>query len=181
MSVYNIKATPIAARDATPAALTNPETGKGFLKAVIGRERTSPEGISKGAAASQIRLISVPSNARLHSLEYALEALGTSALNVTAWYPTRIPQGAQNSPAASLNAVTVSSSLFVTSLSGVDTLSAWTNAFAAGSPTLVQMGQPLWQMLGLTSDPEVNMDLGFSVVTAVTTNGYVGLKATYVD
>lgn len=181
MSVYNIKSKAIANRDASPSVLSNPEVLKGYLKAVVGVERTSAAGVSLGAAGTTIRLLSVPSNARLHSLEYACGDIETSSLNITVFYPTSIPQGGANSVAASSAGNGVASSLFATSITGVDGGNSWTNGFAAASPGVNTMAEPLWKVLGLSTDPGINFDFGFSVVTAVTTNGYVGLRATYVD
>lgn len=181
MSVYNIKSKVIANRDATPVVLTNPEISQGVLKAVIGVERTSVDA-SIGAAGTQLRLISVPSNARLHSMEYATADVETSALDIAVWYPTDLPQGGENSVAASNEAALISSSAFLGNIAGIDAARAWTDAMGANvTPTIVARSQQLWQMLGLTSDPGIDLDLGISVRTAVTTNGYVGLRATYVD
>lgn len=182
MSVYNIKSRFLANRDSSPSVLTNPGVGQGVMKAVIGVERTSPEGISKGAAGSALRLISIPSNARLHSLEYGTADIETSLLNIAVWYPTELPQGAENSVAASNEAALISSSAFIAGFSGLDGGQIWKDCMGANAtPTLVARSYPLWQMLGLSADPGVDLDIGFSVETAVTTNGYVGLRATYVD
>lgn len=182
MSVFNVKSKVIANRDASPPVLTNPELAQGLAKVVAGIENTGNFGTDLSAAGGKIRLISVPSNARLHALEYSMGDLGTSSIDVAVWYPTEIPQGGENAPAASLEATLISSSAFATAIAGVDTNIAWTNAFgAAATPTLINYMKPLWSLLGLSSDPGVDLDLGFSIRTAVVQNGYVGLRATYVD
>ncbi len=76
----------------------------------------------------------------------------------------------------------ISSSKFLTNFIIPDTNSVFTTAF----PAMATMGpdvleQPLWQMLGLTQDPEMPLDIGIVVRTACAINGYVGLKATYVE
>src|SRR3990167_11212041 len=175
MSVYNVKSKVIANRDASPSVLSNPEVAQGYLKAVIGVENTSNFGTDLGAAASAIRLITMPSNARIQSLEYATGDHGTSTLDVAAWYPTDIPQGGENAPASSLEGTLISSSVFAAGLAGVDTSRAWTDAFGLNAtPTLTNRVRPLWDMVGLSSDPGIDLDLGISIRIAVVQNGYVG-------
>lgn len=182
MSVFNVKSKVISNRDASPPVLTNPESGLGFLKGAIGVENTGNFGTDLGAAASNIRLLTLPSNCGLHSLEYATGDHGTSTLDIAAWYPTNIPQGGANAPASSLAGTLISSSAFASGIAGVDTSRAWTDAMGANAtPTLTNRNLPLWQMLGLSSDPGVDIDLGFSIRVAVVQNGYVGLRAQYVD
>lgn len=182
MSVFNVKSIWLTNRDATPPRLSNPEISQGYQKAVVGVEKTSNMGSDLGAAGSAIRLISIPSNARLHSLEYGMGALGTSTLDITAWYPTTIPQGGQTAPASTLAGTVVMSSLFASNLAGIDTSLGWTDAFGKdATPALTNRAKPLWQVLGLSTDPELDFDFGYTMRVAVSINGYVGLKATYVD
>ncbi len=179
MSVYNIKSKVLANRDAVPSVLSNPEIAQGLLKGTLGVERTGAAIID---AASTIRLFTMPSNARLHSLEYAAQGLGTSALDIAVWYPTTIPQGGLNAPAASLAGTLVSSSAFGANIAGVDTGIAWTDGM--GLPSVLSIpkrSQQLWQMLGLSTDPSVDLDFGFTVRTATSVQGYVGMRASYVD
>lgn len=182
MSVFNVKSKVIANRDATPPILSNPEVALGKLKAAIGVENTGNFGADIGGAGTAIKLITIPSNARIHDLYYGVGDLGTSSIDVTVFYPTYLPQGGANSLASSLAGTVAASSLFATAIAGVDTNIAWTDAMGiAASPTLQNRLKPLWSLLGLSADPGIEMDLGFTVRVAVVQNGYVGLKATYVD
>jgi len=180
MSVYNLKSEVLRNRDASPAVLTNPEQGQGNLKSAIGVQRTSESGASLGAAGSKFLMFQIPSNARLDRFEYAVGDIETSSLDIAVWYPTDIPQGGENAPAASLAATLISSSAFAAAISGVDGGGTWTSAYKS-APAINQAAQPLWLFLGLSNDPGIELDVGFSVRTAVTTNGYVGLRASYVD
>lgn len=182
MSVFTIKSRVIANRDASPPLLTNPENSQGLVKSVVGVEKTTNIASDIGGAGTAIKLITIPSNARISRLEYAKEAFGTSSLDIAVFYPTTIPQGGLNAPARSLAGTVVASSLWTTNISNGDVAVGWTDAMgAAVSPTLQNRIKPLWDLLGLSSDPSIDFDLGFSVRTAVTTNGYVGLRASYVD
>lgn len=180
MSAFNIKSVVIRDREASPPLHNNATLAKGVLHEALQVENTSNAGSDIGAAGTQIRLVSVPSNARLSRLEYSRADLGTSSLDIAVWYPDQLAQGGENSLSASLESTLVSSSAFATAISG-DTAVAWTDAMGANTtPSLAQRTQPLWQLLGLTADPACDLDLGFSVRTANATNGYVGLRAQYV-
>lgn len=181
MSAFNIKSEALKNRDASPTVITNPTISKGNLKEAFGVANTSDYGSDIGAAGTQLRLISLPSNARISRLEYARADIATSSMDVAAWYPTNIPQGGANAPAASLAATLISSSAFKTAIAGLDGGDAWTDAMSASTPTIAARSYPLWQLLGLSSDPEIDIDLGFTVRTAVNTNGYVGLYAQYTE
>jgi hypothetical protein len=182
MSTFSIKSKVVTNRDASPPILSNPEVAQGLLKGVLGVEKTTNNASDIGGAGTTIKLITVPSNARLQKLEYAMASLGTSAVDIAVWYPTTIPQGGQNAPAASLGGTLISSSAFVGNLAGVDTGVAWTDGMGKdATPSLTNRLKPLWSMVGLTTDPGIDLDLGFVVRTAVAINGYVGLQATYID
>lgn len=182
MSVFTVKSKVIANRDSTPPILSNPEVAQGTVKGVLGVENTSNLGTDIGAAGTAIKLVPIPSNARLQTLEHAAGALGTSSLDIAIFFPTSMPQGGANAPASSLAGTCAASSLFATAIAGVDTLRAWTDAMGVGAtPTLQNRIKPLWQLVGLTTDPGFDFDLGYTVRTAVAINGYVGLRATYID
>lgn len=184
MSAFNIKSTVIANRDS--GAIKAPVDtifAKGQVREVMGVQRSSDAGTDLGAAATAIRLISVPSRARLSSLDYAVAnvGLGTSAIDIACWYPTTIPQGG-GAPASSNNAALISSSAFKANIAGVDTGIEWTDGLGAISTnTLPKRSQPLWQALGLATDPGIDLDLGFVVRTAAALNGYVGLRARFIE
>ena len=167
----------ITRRDAYPPVRINPEEGKGILKSVIGVQNVTVAG-----AGTFIKLISVPSNARLHSLEYCSQTLATSSLDISTFYPTLLPGGAASSVAKTSEGAIFTSSFFVNDITGVDGGTGWTNGLgAATTPAVANLDNPLWQMLALTEDPSVDIDIGFSVRTATTEAGYVGLRASYVD
>ena len=164
-------------RDATPTVKSNPEEYRGIMKGAIGLFQ-----IPVAGAGTFVKLISIPSNARLNTLEYSSATLGTSTIAITTFYPTNVPQGGAGSVAKTLEGTPIGSSQFIAGIAGIDTAAGWTTAFGlAVTPALGVQDNPLWQMLGLSEDPEGEIDLGFSVTVATSEAGYVGLKATYVD
>jgi hypothetical protein len=179
MSTYNLKALALENRDASPPVLTNPELSQGLPKMAVGVQRTAAAVIDAG---STIKLMSIPSNARVDNLEYCRDTLGTSTLDIAVWYPTSIPQGGENAPAASLEGTLISSSVFVSGLAGTDAALGWTDGMGAGvTPSVDQRGKRLFEVLGLANDPGIELDVGFSVRVATAEQGYVGMRAQYVD
>lgn len=180
MSTFNIKSTFITQRDATGIkAQVDTIQSAGLVKEMIGVERTGAAIID---AASTIRLVSVPSRARVSALEYFAQSLGTSALDIAVWYPTNIPQGGLNAPAASLEGTLIGSSVFAQNIAGVDTGIAPTDGLGTiAQNSIPKRSQPLWQAAGLSSDPGIDLDLGFVVRTATSVQGYVGLRVRYID
>lgn len=180
MSVFSIKSTVIANRDATGIrSLTDSVFAKGTLRESLGVEKTGNAIID---AASTIKLCTVPSRARISALDYFAQALGTSALDIAVWYPTNVPTGGGANLAASVGGTLISSSVFAANIAGVDTGITPTDGLGTlTTNTIPKRSQPLWQQLGLTADPEIDLDIGFSVRTATSVQGYVGLRAQYVD
>lgn len=172
MSVFTIKSKVIANRDATPAVLTDPILAKGMSVDVIGVESVP----TTADIASKVILLSVPSSARLASLDYFTGSLGTSVIDIAVWFPTTVP--VMSSVVA---AKLISSSAFSQNLAGVDTGNPLTEAMGTiAQQSVVKRSQPLWQMLGLLSDPMLDLDFGFSVRTTNSIAGYVGLRARFV-
>ncbi len=173
-----LKSTLITNRDATPKVLTDGFIAEGQLSQCYGFIFSG----ASDAAGTEYKLVSVPSNARLSSLNLINTTLGNSSvIDVGAWYPTTVPQGGGAFLAASLAGTMIGSSNFRTAMLG-DTanttpLEMLVTTNTRQGPNYQEM--PLWQMLNLSADPECMIDLGISVRVAVATAGYVGLKATY--
>jgi hypothetical protein len=173
MSSFNIKSRVITNRDATPVALTDATLAKGMLQEAFGIEQIP----TTADVGSQVRLISVPSSVRLSAFEYFAAQLGTSSLDVAAWFPTNTSRANSGVVAAAL----ISSSAFATAIAGVDAGIVETSAFGTISVTSVpERALMLWQQLGLAADPNIDIDLGFTVRTTNSIAGYVGLRARYV-
>lgn len=181
MSIFNIKSTVLAARDAVPKVLSEGTLAKSRVIEAYGSQKVSPAGSDLNAAGTQIRLVQVPSTARISALQYCGTSTGTSALDIAVWYPSYVPGGGANF-LTTAGGTLISSSKFLTNFIIPDTNSVFTTAFPAMSvmgPDVLE--QPLWQMLGLATDPEMALDVGIVVRTACSINGYVGLKATYIE
>lgn len=130
------------------------------------------------AAGSAAKCVQIPSAARVAALFYMADTMGTSSLDVAVWYPTVIQQGSDANIQPSSAGAIISSSTFATAIAGVDTGIVPTDGMA--TLTLTKRQMPLWRAIGLSSDPGINLDVGFSVRTATAIQGYVGLQVRYV-
>src|SRR3990167_6667050 len=166
MSAYNIKSTVLTNRDAAPSRFTDAIQAHGYAYEAVGVERVP----TTADIGSQVRLLSIPSSARLTGLEYAYAGMGsTAAFDVAAWYPTQVSQ--QSSVVAS---AFIGSSAFGQNFTFVvDTGAGWTDALGTVAQlTLPERQQPLWQVLGLLADPNIDLDLGFTIRTTTVIANY---------
>lgn len=173
MAVVNLKSTIITNRDATPKVLTDPQTSGGVMRESQGYITTN----NGDSAGSTYRLNQVPSNARVSSVIMTNEALGAGCtLNVGVYYPTFIPLGAGLTSA--LASTAISATFFASG----------TSAAAAGGPTDIvnsatntidKQELPLWQAVGLTADPGIDLDIVAAVAVATAAAGRLSLKTRY--
>lgn len=171
-----LKSTFITNRDATPKVLTDAYIAGGEVKAAYGFVKTG----ATDPAGSTYILASVPSNARLDSLDFQSDSLGSGCqVNVGAYYPSFIPTGTGLS--GSLANTAINSSVFASAQScsnAVQKTQLITQSII--EPNLQE--QPLWQMIGLTTDPgpELFIDLVVSVKVVTAAAGYCALNAKYI-
>lgn len=174
MSVF--KSTLLVNRDATPKVLTDGYLSGGLWEEAQGSVKSG----AADAAGTTYRLVSVPSNARVSSLIWQSETLGSGCvLDVGVWYPTTLPVGGGNFLASGSSAALISSSIFATALTanGANALTEITNQ--SGNYLIALQETPLWNVIGMSSDPEIDFDLGFVARLATAAAGYVGLKCRY--
>jgi len=177
MATFNIKSTIITNRDATPKVLTDPFVAAGDMKSAEGYVQSNG---TNDDAGSIYRMFPVPSNARVDKMVLSNTALGSGCtLNVGVYWPTFIPSGAglsQSSQSLVINATMFASAL---AASGANTA---TNILAqSGFNTIPKQEMPLWQALGLSEDPKIDLDVCVTLAGAVGgTQGYIGVKADYV-
>ncbi len=173
-----LKSTLITNRDANPKVLTDGAVSGGQMSMSYGFIYTG----ASDAAGTNYKMVQVPSSARLSSLGFINTTLGnSSSIDTTVWYPTTVPSGGGAFLAQSVAATVISSSCFKTAILGDTTNATYLELISTANtlnyPQYREL--PLWQVVGLTSDPEIEFDIGFSVRVAVATAGYIGLNATY--
>ena len=169
MAVVTKKSTIITNRDATPVLLTDPQVSSGHIR--LGNGFVSA--VSGDSIASAYIIHQIPSNARVSSMVLSCEALGALAkVDVGVFKRT------QNGGAI---ANTASGNFFCAALDVSAALSATDITNQAGTNTLDKQEQPLWQAIGLASDPETMFDIAIIVNAAIAANGKIALRTSYMS
>ncbi len=175
MAVFNLKSTLITNRDATPKVFTDNIVSGGEYKESEGYVQTGSAADSVG---STYKLCTVPSRARVSSLSIQNGAGGgAAALNVGVFYPTFIPVGAGLS--ASLAGTAIDADFFAAALSAVAAAGPTEIVNQSGTNTIALQEMSLWQALGLSADPGIDLDIVVSVSTVLAAQIFIGLKARY--
>lgn len=178
MAVSHIKATGITNADASPpVANTAGEVGGAAPLKVV--SSGSVVALAADSADTTYQFVRVPSNAKIQALflESAAQAAGT--MDVGVYYAT---DGIGGKPTSLLAANAIDQDFFATAYA-LTSLSQPTNIInESGTNTPAKRVQPLWQALGLTSDPGGNFDIVGTLAVAVTTGtGSMGMTVMYTD
>lgn len=165
MAVANTKSTHITNADATPVVLTNAAVSGGLVRASAGTVET----LAADDAASVYRLVRVPSNARILSILLATDAITGATTSDVGVYQT-----AQNGGAV------VDADFFATDVDISTAATVFTEVLLEATATdIAKCEKPLWDLLGLTSDPQREYDIAVTV-NDVTAAGTISMKVTWV-
>ena len=162
-----VKSPQIANRDANPRVLNSPQNGgDGVCHETYG-SATIPAALS---ITSVVRLCQVPSNARVHSVQFHSAAQGAGAFDVGLYQAT------------SNGGAVVDADLFGSAISAASQVKSTDIIEESAEYTPAEMEKPLWEVLGLTADPHRFYDVCATVATtAVTTGtGRLGVRVGYV-
>lgn len=174
MAVLNYKSTVITNRDATPKLLTDAPVSGGGLNATQGYVTS----VAADSIASTYRLCQVPSNARVDSVRFQCAALGASTtLDVGVYYPTYIPAGA--GLAGSLASTAISQAFFASAIACTSAVALTEVTNESLTNTIDKQEMPLWQALGLTTDPGIALDIVATATAANASGGLLGVKVAY--
>lgn len=164
MAVVTVKSTSITNRDATPRILNNARISRGAEQHI--REIVA---IANGdSATSKYLVATLPSNAVVGSVRVSAPDIGTTTTFDVGLYRATADGGAVVDADFFKAAHIVNAG--ATSKSEVSMSNIITTANAT---------QPLWQLLGLTSDPSVFYDLVLTLVGAADGAGSVLVEADY--
>lgn len=176
MAVDHVKSTPVTNLDATPVVQnTTGEGAPGMLRTVNG----SAVAVAASSIGATYQFVRVPSNAKVKHVffESAAQAVGVGDIGV--YYAT---DGKGGQPTALLAAAAIDQDFFASlvSLAAASAITDVTNE--SGTYTADKRNQPLWQAIGLTSDPGVSFDIVLTLTTAITTGlGLMGMEVQYVE
>jgi hypothetical protein len=166
MAIVNTKATAIGNRDAAPAVLTPAHLVRGPLYEAVGV-------VEKAAAdsnASVYRLARFRSSDRISQLTAFNDAITGATSYDIGLYRTAQDGGAAVSAALFASALDLS-----TASQGAGT-EALTEATAAN---IDKAEKRLWELLGLSADPQVEYDLALTANTAGAGAGTIAVRARY--
>lgn len=174
MAVDHVKSTAITNLDATPMVQnTNGEGGAGSLQNVSG----SSVGVASSSINATYRWCRVPTTAKIKRIMFQSQAQAAGAVDIGAYYPTTGKTAKADLAANAINQAFFASAVAVTSLV---TPTDVTNE--SGTYTHDLMNQPLWQALGLASDPGGYFDITGTLTTALTTGtGIWGISVDFVE
>lgn len=173
--ISHLKSAAITNSDATPPVANNTGAGAaGYLKEVTG----SVVVVAADSIASTYRLARVPTNAKVKSVILTSQAQGQGNVDVGVFYPTIGLTGK-----ADLVANAIVAAFFASSVDLTSAVQPTDVTNESGTYTADLWSQPLWQAVGLSSDPGGYFDIVASVVTnAVTTGtGILGLSIRFVE
>ncbi len=165
MAVVFTKSPGITNRDAVPPVLNNSVIDRAQVR--LSKDRVP---VANGdSIASVLRVLSVQSNARIDALRLSCDAITSGAADIGVYRNTR-DGGAVVSVAyfgSAVSIATVQNNLDVTNESTTN--------------TIAKQVQPLWQALGLASDPNTTFDIALTLTAATTAAGDVALSATLAE
>lgn len=176
MAIDHVKSTPITNLDAVPVVQnTAGEGGPAPLKSVSSGDVV---GVASSSIAATYQFVRVPSNCKIKQILFSTETQAAGAADFGLYYAT---DGEGGKPAALLAAAAIDQDFFasavtLTLLQNTDI----TNESATYTP--LKQNQPLWQAVGLTTDPGGYFDIVATLTTAITTGtGKMGMTVNYTD
>lgn len=184
MGTSHLKSTPITNLDGSNNVITPNTTGEGgpgYLKEISGI--VVP--VAADAALSTYQFVRVPTNAKVKNVLVANEAQGAGKIQVGVYYSSSTFDG---TPVAKQGTVVANSVDFFAS--DIDLSSAFgltdetfQNETGGNAYKIANYNEPLWQALGLATDPGGYFDIVGTVhTTAITTGtGNVVVTVRYVE
>lgn len=176
MAVDHVKSTFITNLDASPiVANTAGEGGPAPVKIVEG----SAVGVASSSIASTYQFVRVPSNSKIKRLWFESAAQTAGKLDLGLYYAT---DGTGGHATGLLAAAAIDQDFFATDIDCASAVAITNVTNESGTYTIDKREQPLWQAVGLTSDPGGYFDIVGTVhTTAVTTGtGRWGVRCDYV-
>ncbi|NOV24163.1 hypothetical protein E5S69_11635 [Cupriavidus necator] len=165
MAVVTTKSATITNRDAVPAVINDGRLERGSLRSSHGYV-TAVNGDSIG---SKYILASVPSTAMVRKVLASCAAITTCAADIGVYRNTKD------------GGAVVDADFFASAQSLASALSNADVTNESGTYTMDKQEQPLWQAVGLTTDPGGTLDIVATLTAAAGSGGIVGTSVEYVD
>lgn len=164
MAVVERKSGSITNRDATPRVINKPGVQGGIMKGAVATVET----VATDDINSVYRMLRVPSNAVMHSLRHYSDDIGSSA----AAADIGVYETTENGGAV-VDADHFASALVLNAgaLNGTDVL------HESAVFGLEDAEKPLWEALGLSTDPKKDYDICYTATGAIDAAATLTLKA----
>ncbi len=176
MAIDHVKSTFITNLDSSPAvANTAGEGGPGSLKCVEGSATT----VASGSTDATYQFVRVPSNCKIKKVFFESGAQAAGTVDIGVYYAT---DGEGQKPTSLLAAAAIDQDFFASLIAVTSAVVITDITNESGTYTQALRTQPLWQALGLGSDPGGYFDIVGTIVTAITTGATPwGLVVFYTD
>lgn len=166
MAVANTKSTAITNDDASPKVLNQPYIDSAVIKEKVGTVETA----AADDDGSVYRLVRVRSSCRITSLLVANDAITAGTAFEMGVYQTALNGGAVVDADIFASAVDLSSAL------------GWTEYINEATATdKDKVEKRLWELLGLTVDPQRDYDICLTGTTVGSAAGTISMKVRFVD
>lgn len=165
MAVVTVKSAAITNRDASPPVINNGRVERGGLKSSIGLCAFA----SGDSIGSKAILASIPSSAFVRDVVIECDAITTCAADVGV-YRNTVDGGA-----------VVDADFFASAQSLASALKRTSIIDESGVNTKANQQLPLWQAVGLTSDPQTTLDIVATLTAAAGSAGSISADVIYVD
>lgn len=164
MAVVTVKSSLITARDSTPPGKSTLSTGPRRLY-----DQTGTVEVTNGdSIASKFILGSVPSSASMRELIVYCDAITSAAADI-GLYRTTQDGGA-----------VVDADLFASAQSIATAITVGTNVLHESAVLdIANLDKPLWQVLGLSTDPQLMYDVVATLTAAATASGTLTVRMVY--
>lgn len=169
MSVVTVKSGPISNRDSVPAKLSNSLAARGNVKEFAGTVEVA-NGDSIG---SKYIFGSVPSNARMSSLHLYSDDIGTTTAANFGLYNKTQPDGTAGT--------VVDADFFKAAQDLASGAIAGSEITHSGAYDISKAEMMLWQVLGLSEDPQTVYDIVATLTAAADGAGTISVKGKFAE
>lgn len=171
MAVETVKTTSITNLDATPPVANATGDGAPGMLRNVGDHLT----VSASASiTSKYLMCRIPSNAKVKAVWFESQAQGAGKFDLGVYYSTSTRDGTT----ADNNGDVIDADFFASAIDVASAVAASNVVGESGQYTVDERNKPLWEALGLTSDPGGMFDI---VATCVTTDVTTGTGKMRVD
>jgi hypothetical protein len=170
MGVVTVKSGPITNRDASPRVLSNAGVAAGALKGFL----ATVEAANGDSIASKYIMGSIPSNARGDKVKLYCDAITSGAADIGIYKST-----ADGGAVVDVDFYASAQSIAAAITTGTEMQHEADATDAGAGFGLADLEKPLWQRLGLTSDPSLTYDIALTLTAATTAAGTIALRVEF--